>query len=48
MGGRHFKGGLIAVAFGGGLLVSMICPPQFMIAVLAVAMVLMGIAYIKC
>lgn len=48
MGGRHCKGGLVAIAFGAGLIVSCICPAQVMVTVLAVAIVLMGLAYIKC
>lgn len=48
MGGRRCGGGIIAVAFGIGLLISCICPAELMVTVLAIAMVLMGIAFIKC
>ena len=48
MGGRRCGGGIIAIAFGVGLLISCVCPAELMVTVLAIAMVLMGIAYIKC
>ncbi len=36
------------VAFGSGLLVASFCPPRFVIAVLAVAVIVLGIISSKC
>lgn len=51
MGGRRCGsggGGIIAIAFGVGLLISCVCPAELMVTVLAIAMVLMGISHLKC
>lgn len=48
MGGRRSGGGIIAIAFGVGLLISCVCPAELMVTVLAIAIVLLGISHIKC
>ncbi|MGN1080652.1 MAG: hypothetical protein ACI4QV_01040 [Acutalibacteraceae bacterium] len=41
------KSGLIAIAFGAGLLVSCFCPAEVMVAVLAIALIIVGISYLR-
>lgn len=47
---RHrFNGkGFAAIAFAGGLLISCFCPPKFLIAVLAVWVIILGLSSCKC
>jgi len=40
--------GVIAVAFGAGLLFSCFCPTQALIAFLAILLVLLGFACLRC
>ncbi len=40
--------GAYLLAFGGGLLVAVICPPRFLVILMALGLVGVGIALIKC
>ena len=40
--------GALAVALGVGLLFACYCPPHILIALLAVVVILLGIAFVKC
>ena len=45
---RKSNKGVIAIAFGGGFLLACYCPSGFALAVLAIAVVLLGIAVLRC
>ncbi|MBQ8649477.1 MAG: hypothetical protein IJ470_05375 [Clostridia bacterium] len=40
--------GLLAVTFAAGLLISCFCPPRFLIAVLAIWVIILGCSCSKC
>lgn len=40
--------GFIAISFAGGLLISCFCPPRFLVAVLAVWVIILGCSSAKC
>ncbi len=40
--------GLTAIAFAVGLLVSCFCPPRFLVAVLAIWVIILGLSAVKC
>lgn len=45
---RGFNKGITAVTFASGLLISCFCPLRFLVAVLAVWVIILGISCIKC
>lgn len=45
---RRDKNGILAVAFGVGLLLACFCPAKILVPVLAIAVIVLGIAYVKC
>ncbi len=45
---RNINWGVIFIAFAVGLLLSCYCPAKFLIAVLAIAVILMGACSLKC
>jgi len=45
---RGFKPGKLIVAFGIGLLVTCICPTEWLVTLLAVMLVLLGIITLVC
>ena len=45
---RGFKPGKIIVAFGIGLLVSCVCPTEWLVTLLAIMLVLLGIITLFC
>lgn len=44
---RHFNKGLLALTFALGLLISCFCPPRFLVAVLAIWVIILGISNCK-
>ncbi len=40
--------GFVAISFAGGLLISCFCPPRFLIAVLAIWVIILGFSCAKC
>ena len=44
---KHGNKGVVAVAFGAGLIVAFICPERWLITILAVAVILLGVSFIK-
>ncbi|MBQ4120160.1 MAG: hypothetical protein IJD45_07220 [Clostridia bacterium] len=42
-----FNKGFIAMAFAGGMLISCFCPPKFLIAVLAIWVIILGCSSAK-
>ena len=44
---RKTNKGIIAITFAAGLLISCFCPPKFLVAVLAVWVIILGIALSK-
>ncbi len=44
----NFTKGLAAVTFACGLLVSCFCPPKFLVAVLAVWVIILGLSCKRC
>ncbi len=45
---RGFNKGVVAVTFAAGLLISCFCPPRFLVAILAIWVIILGISYAKC
>ena len=45
--GRHINKGLAALTFALGLLISCFCPPKFLVAILAVWVIILGISNCK-
>ena len=45
--GRRNNKGVIAITFAVGLLISCFCPPRFLIAVLAIWVIILGCACAK-
>ncbi len=43
-----FNKGLIAMAFAVGLLLSCFCPPRFLVAALAIWVIILGLSAAKC
>lgn len=43
-----FNKGFTAIAFAGGMLISCFCPPKFLIAVLAIWVIILGFSSTKC
>lgn len=43
-----FNKGFTAIAFASGMLISCFCPPQFLIAVLAIWVIILGCSSTKC
>ena len=48
MRNRNRNKGVIAIAFGGGFLLACFCPSGFAIGALAIAVVLLGISFLRC
>lgn len=44
---QNKKCGTVAVAFGAGFLVSWICPTRVLISILAVALIVIGLSYLR-
>lgn len=44
----RFNKGFVAIAFAGGLLISCFCPPKFLVAVLAIWVIILGCSNAKC
>lgn len=44
---HHSQKGLLALTFALGLLISCFCPPKFLVAVLAVWVIILGISACK-
>ena len=44
----NFNKGMLAVTFAVGLLISCICPPRLLIAVLAIWVIVLGLTASKC
>ncbi len=45
---RRINKGALAVTFAIGLLISCFCPPRFLVAVLAVWVIILGLSCSKC
>lgn len=45
---RGFNKGFVAIAFAGGLLISCFCPPKFLVAVLAIWVIILGFSSTRC
>jgi len=43
-GCRNFNKGLLALTFACGLLISCFCPPKFLVAVLAIWVIILGVS----
>lgn len=43
----NFSSGLLFIAFGAGLLLATVCPPQIILILAAVALVLTGVSLVK-
>ncbi len=44
----NYNKGILAITFAVGLLISCFCPPRFLIAVLAVWVIILGISGSRC
>ncbi len=42
-----FNKGIVAITFALGLMISCFCPPRFLVAVLAIWVIILGISCIK-
>ena len=48
MYGRRFRKGIIAAAFGVGLLMSCFCPTELLVSLLAIIVICLGLSCVRC